>query len=359
MKKCDYPNPKTPKEINNFSVPRSCIFDVPEASSTTCGELLFYSDRLEIQHIEASMNSKELVLPSILYAANARLNAASSNLNVVSSSSALANSPAFVRPSRTPTSTRFGSALNIETLVSAAEHRETPIDETIKSLGPGCIFTLTAISKWECSSYGRALALHARGMSNKKAKHNLDSTYLWHCHLAHISKECIEKPQQEGLLRTIDDDLFDQCVSCLSGKMTKGPFPHRTKREIDLLGIIHTDVWGCKALVKWDMLDKLQQRSVKCIFIGYPRKTMGYYFYFPPKSKIIIARYIEFFEKSLITQEVSGRAIDLEEIQDEYLSPYEITSEIPMDVEGFEPPQEEVILIRRSKRTHRAPIAYV
>nr|GEY57684.1 hypothetical protein [Tanacetum cinerariifolium] len=30
-------------------------------------------------------------------------------------------------------------------------------------LGPGCIFTLIAISKWECSSYGRALALHARG----------------------------------------------------------------------------------------------------------------------------------------------------------------------------------------------------
>ncbi|GJW96449.1 hypothetical protein Tco_0178257 [Tanacetum coccineum] len=83
--------------------------------------------------------------------------------NVVSSSSALANSPAFVRPSRTPTSARFGSALNIETLVAAAERRETPIDETVKGLGPGCIFTLTGIAKWECSSYGRALALHARG----------------------------------------------------------------------------------------------------------------------------------------------------------------------------------------------------
>ncbi|PWA76657.1 CCR4-Not complex component, Not1, C-terminal [Artemisia annua] len=47
--------------------------------------------------------------------------------NVVSSSSALANSPAFVRPSRTPTSARFGSPLNIETLV-AAERRETPIE---------------------------------------------------------------------------------------------------------------------------------------------------------------------------------------------------------------------------------------
>ncbi|GKB55739.1 phosphoacetylglucosamine mutase [Tanacetum coccineum] len=75
--------------------------------------------------------------------------------NVVSSSSALANSPAFVRPSRTPTSTRFGYALNIETLVAAAEHRETPIDETVK--GPGCIFTLIAIAKWECSSYGRTI----------------------------------------------------------------------------------------------------------------------------------------------------------------------------------------------------------
>nr|GEY78232.1 retrotransposon protein, putative, Ty1-copia subclass [Tanacetum cinerariifolium] len=106
---------------------------------------------------------------------------------------------------------------------------------------------------------------------------------------------------------------------------------------------------------KKDTPDKLQQRSAKCIFIGYPNEPIGYYFYFPPENKIIIAMYAEFFEKSLITQEVSGRAIDLEEIQDKDTSPSEITSEIPMEVEGFEPPQEEVILIRRSKKTHRNP----
>ncbi|GJS20387.1 retrotransposon protein, putative, ty1-copia subclass [Tanacetum coccineum] len=82
---------------------------------------------------------------------------------------------------------------------------------------------------------------------------------------------------------------------------------------------------------------------------------MGYYFYFPPENKIVVARYAEFFEKNLITQEVSGRAIDLEEIQDKDTSPSEITSKIPMEVEGFEPPQEEEILIRRSERTRRAP----
>ncbi|GKB13919.1 retrotransposon protein, putative, ty1-copia subclass [Tanacetum coccineum] len=83
---------------------------------------------------------------------------------------------------------------------------------------------------------------------------------------------------------------------------------------------------------------------------------MGYYFYFPPENKIVVARYVEFFEKRLISQEISGRAVDLEEIQEEEdTTPSEITSNIPQEVEGFEPPQEEVILIRRSERTHRAP----
>nr|GEZ49627.1 hypothetical protein [Tanacetum cinerariifolium] len=87
----------------------------------------------------------------------------------------------------------------------------------------------------------------------------------------------------------------------------------------------------------------------------YPKEMMGYYFYFPPENKIVVARYTEFFEENLITQEVSGRAIDLEEIQDEDTSPSEITSKIPMEVKGFELPQEEVILVRRFERTYQAP----
>ncbi|GKF56010.1 retrotransposon protein, putative, ty1-copia subclass, partial [Tanacetum coccineum] len=53
--------------------------------------------------------------------------------------------------------------------------------------------------------------------------------------------------------------------------------------------------------------------------------------------------------------EISGRTVDLEEIQEEKdTTPFEITSNIPQEVEGFEPPQEEVILIRRSEKTCRA-----
>nr|GEU85379.1 retrotransposon protein, putative, Ty1-copia subclass [Tanacetum cinerariifolium] len=138
---------------------------------------------------------------------------------------------------------------------------------------------------------------------NKRVKHNLDSTYLWHCHLAHISKKCIEKLQHDGVLKLTDDEYFDQCVSCLSDKMTRKLFPHRPKRVIDLLGLIHTDVCG-------------------------------------------LLRHV--------SRQVGGRKT-LKKIHDEDTSPSEITSKVPMEVEGFEPPHEEEAPVRRFVRTHRAP----
>nr|GEU49541.1 retrovirus-related Pol polyprotein from transposon TNT 1-94 [Tanacetum cinerariifolium] len=81
-------------------------------------------------------------------------------------------------------------------------------------------------------------------ISNKRTKSNLDSTYLWHCHLAHINKKRIEKLQHGGLLKSTDNEPFDQCVSCISGKMTRKPFSHKNEKVKDVLGSIHTDVCG-------------------------------------------------------------------------------------------------------------------
>ncbi|GKB16013.1 integrase, catalytic region, zinc finger, CCHC-type containing protein [Tanacetum coccineum] len=74
-------------------------------------------------------------------------------------------------------------------------------------------------------------------VSNKRAKHNLDSTYLWHYHLAHISKKRIEKLQHDGVLKSTDNESFDQYVSCLSNKMTRKPFPHQTEWETVTLAL--------------------------------------------------------------------------------------------------------------------------
>nr|GFB80997.1 retrotransposon protein, putative, Ty1-copia subclass [Tanacetum cinerariifolium] len=98
-------------------------------------------------------------------------------------------------------------------------------------------------------------------------------------------------------------------------------------------------VWGCEAYVKRDSADKLQQRSFKCIFVGYPKETMGYYFYFPPENKVIVARYGDFLERDLISQKFSGRDYDLEDDHMDTL-PSENTSEIPVEPKSLGPPLE-------------------
>nr|GEW31208.1 retrotransposon protein, putative, Ty1-copia subclass [Tanacetum cinerariifolium] len=113
--------------------------------------------------------------------------------------------------------------------------------------------------------------------------------------------------------------------------------------------------WGCEAHVKRHTPDKLQQISVKCIFVGYPKETMGYYFYYPPENKIVFKRYADFLEKDFILRKESGRIVELE---DEDILPSENTSEHPIEEEILAPivtQEEDVILVLRSVRTHKAP----
>uniref|UniRef100_A0A6N2MSE0 CCR4-Not complex component Not1 C-terminal domain-containing protein n=1 Tax=Salix viminalis TaxID=40686 RepID=A0A6N2MSE0_SALVM len=72
--------------------------------------------------------------------------ASSIQKNTVTSTSLLSSSPGFVRPSRGVTSTRFGSALNIETLVAAAERRETQIEAPGSEIQDKISFIINNIS---------------------------------------------------------------------------------------------------------------------------------------------------------------------------------------------------------------------
>jgi transposase InsO family protein len=354
---------------------------------------------------------------------------------------------------------------------------------------------------------------------SKRAKTSLDSTYLWHCRLAHVGKNRIERLQREGILQS-NDESFDKCVSCISEKMTRKPFPNKPQRAKELLGLIHTDVcgpfrhvsrkgasyfvtftddfsrygyvyllkhkhevfetfkefknevenqlgktikilrsdrggeylsqefkdylkacgivqqltppytpqhngvserrnrtllemvrsmmnlttlplsfwdfaletavrvlnmvptkkvektpyqlwhgevpvlsylrvWGCEALVKRDTPDKLQPRTTKCIFVGYPKETMGYYFYNPSENTVRVARYAEFFEKNFIAQENSGRIVEL--LED--VSPSETTSNHQLGGESVQSDEPQVdddaIPLRRSDRVIRQPDRWI
>ncbi|GJS73696.1 retrotransposon protein, putative, ty1-copia subclass [Tanacetum coccineum] len=124
-------------------------------------------------------------------------------------------------------------------------------------------------------------------------------------------------------------------------KVDKTPYEvwHRQAPKLSYL-----KVWGCEALVKRDTLTKpgkLEPKSIKCIFVGYPKETMGYSFYYPPENKVFVAQNAKFFENSLITQEASGSLEDLGLHHEE-------------DDQEINEPQSDINPIRKSSRTHRA-----
>nr|GEY59446.1 hypothetical protein [Tanacetum cinerariifolium] len=254
----------------------------------------------------------------------------------------------------------------------------------------------------------------------------------YHCRLGHINKKHIEKLRRDRILQPTDDESFEICKSCISGKIARKLFPHQVERAKELLELIHTDVyglfrtvsregasyfitftvenklgkkikairsdrggeylsrefidhmkscgivsqltppytpqhngvWDCEALVKRDTLDKLKPRTIKCIFVGYPKETIGYYFYNPHENKMFVSRYVEFFEDNFKLQEASRshrllKASEggLELIQEDDTQPSINTSEQQHEVESNEvEPHTVEVPICRSKRTSQAPI---
>ena len=60
--------------------------------------------------------------------------------------------------------------------------------------------------------------------------------------------------------------------------------------------------------------DKLEPKSEKCVFIGYPKETVGYTFYHRSQGKIFVAKNGSFLEKEFLSKEVSGRKVELDEV---------------------------------------------
>ncbi|KAJ9553326.1 hypothetical protein OSB04_017371 [Centaurea solstitialis] len=357
---------------------------------------------------------------------------------------------------------------------------------------------------------------------SKRSKDIEDQTYLWHCRLGHINKKRVELLLKGGFLGTFDYKPFDNCESCLSGKMTKQPFNKENERATDLLEIIHTDVcgpfshvarggyryfitftddfsrygyvylmrhksesferfrefqnevqnqlgrkikflrsdrggeylsdefdnhlmecgivsqltppytpqmngvserrnrtlldmvrtmmchstlpmsfwghaletaahilnraptksvektpyelwkgkkpnisflriWGCEVYVKRPTSEKLKPKSDKCFFVGYPRTTVGYYFYNPEENKVFVARNEKFLEEKFLSSGNTRKDVDLQVVDEENTTPI-VEPEIQHEnVEPQSEPIEEVQTqdLRRSSRVRQEPDRYI
>jgi hypothetical protein len=84
-------------------------------------------------------------------------------------------------------------------------------------------------------------------------------------------------------------------LNCVSSKFVeKIPYELWFGRVLNMSFI---KIWGCDTYVLRLMFDKLSPRFDKYIFVGYPKETKWYYFYYKSENKIIVARYAVFLEK--------------------------------------------------------------
>src|SRR4051812_44943441 len=128
-------------------------------------------------------------------------------------------------------------------------------------------------------------------------------------------------------------------------------------------------VWGCKAYVKKLQPDKLEPKAEKCVFIGYPKETIGYTFYHRSEGKIFVAKNGSFLVKEFLSKEVTGRKLELDEVVEPSL---EIASSVaPEEVpvvptpireeandDDYETSVEVATEPRRSTRTRTTPDWY-
>ncbi|KAJ9547185.1 hypothetical protein OSB04_019728 [Centaurea solstitialis] len=300
----------------------------------------------------------------------------------------------------------------------------------------------------------------------------------------HINKKRVELLLKGGFLGTFDFKPFDNCESCLSGKMTKEPFNKDNERATDLLEIVRTDlcgpfshearggywyfitftddfsrygsvylmrhksesfekfreyqnevqnqldrkikflrkeesyiarhgtindvslyttsiilgtcaetaahilnraptksvektlyelwkgkkpkmsflkIWGCEVYVRRPTSEKLRPKSDKCFFVGFPKTTVGYYFYNPEENKVSVARNGKFLEEKFLSSGNTREDVDLHIVDEDNTVP---TVEPEIQHKNVEPqsePIEEVQTqdLRRSTRVRQEPDRYL
>ena len=111
-------------------------------------------------------------------------------------------------------------------------------------------------------------------------------------------------------------------------------------------------IWGCEVFDKRFQSDKITPKSDKCIFVGYPKETLGYYFYNRSEGKVFVARNGVFLEKEFLKGEKNGKTVRLEEVRDEPIgqestSDASVAEQVEISMAREAPPQPQ-----RSARLH-------
>ncbi|GKC06333.1 retrotransposon protein, putative, ty1-copia subclass [Tanacetum coccineum] len=236
-------------------------------------------------------------------------------------------------------------------------------------------------------------------VSNKRSKHVLDSSYLWHCHLGHINKKCIDTLQRDRMLQPTHNESLEKCKTVsregasyfitFTNDFSRYGYVYLMKHKhevFETFKVFQNEVENqlskkikgyaleFAARILNMVLTKKVERTPYEIWHGkapklsYLREKMGYYFYYPLENKIFVARNAKFFENRLMVQEASGSHGLLESsgsdkglklFQEKDIQPSKNSSKIHNEVTPIEvEPQNVKVPIRRSARIPQSPDRY-
>ena len=79
---------------------------------------------------------------------------------------------------------------------------------------------------------------------HKCEREEISPKFKWHLRLGHIGEDRATKLTLDGLISSFGLEPYPTCKSCLQGKMTRATFDGQNARVVDLLEIIHMNVYG-------------------------------------------------------------------------------------------------------------------
>ncbi|KAJ9547392.1 hypothetical protein OSB04_019935 [Centaurea solstitialis] len=116
-------------------------------------------------------------------------------------------------------------------------------------------------------------------------------------------------------------------------------------------------IWGCEVYVKQPTSKKLKPKSDKCIFVGYPKTTVGYYFYNPTENKVFVARNGEFLEDKFLSTENTRN----DEVEEDVTLPFvePVTQQERVETQPKTVEEVQTQDLRRSTRVRQEPDRYL
>ncbi|KAK8708914.1 hypothetical protein V6N13_059949 [Hibiscus sabdariffa] len=215
----------------------------------------------------------------------------------------------------------------------------------------------------------------ARVVALARLKSSRNSEMRYRISMVKVSKQLRSDRGGEYLSHEFDE-LLKECgiVSQLTPPGTpqwNGVSERRNRTLLDMVRSMmsHSDLlisfWGhaletaaftLNRVPSKSMSIKLEPKSHKCTFVGYPKETKGYYFYNHKENKVFVARTGVFLEKDFLSSKEDRRNIELEEVQQQ--------QDTEPEVERFSQTVEENSTdletrpLRRSTRERHEPERY-